>query len=245
MINLKQVEEFFSTTGKWWGQVEKQITDDDYIRLKLIQKLAPKNTKRILELGSSYGNTAAVCAQNGYDVVGIELSDRIDFAREYEQKKYQGSLQFIKKDFYQFITHQPFDLVCYWNGFGIGTDQDLRNLLKKIHHDWLKNDGCALIDIQNPFYWVRHLKGKEETLAQSGAGIPDNVREVVIFDPIKNHFTDTWWLTEKPEEKFTQVMRCFAPADFKLLVAGTGLTIDAIDNFQPTAHQYTIKLVKH
>jgi SAM-dependent methyltransferase len=32
---------------------------------------------RLLDLGSSYGNTAAAFALTGWDVVGVELSDRI------------------------------------------------------------------------------------------------------------------------------------------------------------------------
>ena len=113
MINLDQVDNFFSTTGQWWGKEEKKITADDYQRLKLVKRLANHGTKRILELGSSYGNTAAVCAKAGYEVVGVELSDRIKFTKAYEKQKYPGSLKFVKQDFYQFIADQPFDLVCF------------------------------------------------------------------------------------------------------------------------------------
>lgn len=243
MINLKQVDDFFSTTGKWWGQAEGKITSDDYERLAIIKRLAGPPPKRILELGSSYGNTAAVCAQAGYDVVGVELSDRLDFSQTYQKQKYPGSLKFIKEDFYHFVTPQPFDLVCYWNGFGIGTDEDLRRLLKKIAHEWLAPSGCALIDIQNPFVWNSWSGDTESKLADPEAGYPHNVREIIAFDQENNRFTDTWWITEKPEAKVSQTMRCFTPADFRLLAKDTGLTVSTIEPLKPTDHEYTVKLI--
>jgi hypothetical protein len=63
-------------------------------------------------------------AHAGHDVVGIEISDRITFARQYEGQAGDGSLQFVHGDFYQASFDHPFDVVCYWNGFGVGADAD-------------------------------------------------------------------------------------------------------------------------
>lgn len=227
------VEEFFTTTGKWWAEEEKQITRDDYRRLAAIKRLAGKPPRRILELGSSYGNTAAVCAEAGYEVVGLEISERIKTAREYEIMQ-ERLLTFIKQDFNKFKTDKLFDVVCYWNGFGIGTDEDLRRLLVKMASEWLATNGCALMDIQNPFWWERWA-GKKS--------LGDKM-ELVVFDPIKNQFTDTWWDKNEPQAKITQQMRCFAPADFKLLVEGTGLKIDKMEISEKSEHEYLVKLVK-
>ena len=48
------------------------------------------------------------------------------------------------------------------------------------------------------------------------------------FDPIRNRFADTWWTTSNPGEKLTQTIRCYTPADLRLLLEGTGLTLDAV-----------------
>lgn len=235
---------FYSVTGKWWGQAEGKITEDDYERVEIIKRLAGLPPKRILELGSAYGNTAAVCAEAGYNLTGVEYSERIDFSKEYEQKKYNGSLKFVRQDFYEYKADELFEVVTYWNGFGLGTDKDLRRLLRKIASEWLKPDGCALIDIQNPFVWERWSGEHENKLANPEAGYPENVSEVITFDQIENRFTDTWWVTENPQEKVFQVMRCFAPADFKLLVEGTGLTIEKMEISEKPEHEYLVKLVK-
>lgn len=235
---------FYSVTGKWWGQAEGKITADDYERAEIIRRLAGLPPKRILELGSAYGNTAAVCAEAGYDITGVEYSERIEFAREYEVKKYRGALHFVKQDFYKYRTEKLFDLVTYWNGFGLGTDEDLRKLLTKMASEWLTPDGCALIDIQNPFVWERWSGEHENKLANPEDGYPENVSEVITFDQVENRFTDTWWVTEKPEEKVFQVMRCFAPADFRLLVEGTGLRIDKMEIAKKPEHQYLVKLCR-
>ena len=39
---------------------------------------------------------------------------------------------------------------------------------------------------------------------------------------------DTWWEAEHPEQRISQTIRCYTPADLALLTAGTGLVLDRI-----------------
>ena len=50
--------------------------------------------------------------------------------------------------------------------------------------------------------------------------------------------TDTWWRVDRPEERISQVLRCYTPADLRLLLDGTGLRLDAIDGFDRDEAEY-------
>ena len=241
------VKKFYSQTGKWWGPAESKITERDFERAKKITRLAP-DTKSILELGSGYGNTAAACARAGFDVTAVEISDRINFAKQFTDKKYSGSLKFIKADFYEVKFGNKFDVVTYWNGFGIGTDDDQKRLLTKIASEWLKPNGLILMDVQNPAKWCEWAKEPVvNKKANPAKGYNFNVSEKIEFDEAMQFMTDTWWETDNPTEKFTQKIRCYSPADFKKLLSGTGLKLDLIEPIGDElrkVNEYLVKLTK-
>lgn len=218
---------FYSKTGQWWGPAEHKITERDYERVKTIKRLYP-SAKHVLELGAGYGNTAAACAENGLNIVAIEISDRADFAKQYEEKKYKGSLKIVKGDFYTVELIEQFDVVTYWNGFGIGTDDDQKKLLKKIS-GWMKLDSIALIDISNPITWKLWSGEEEHKVAKPDLGYNFNVSEKIDYDETNKRFIDTWWLTEKPEEKITQSIRCYLPTELDILLDGTGLELQRME----------------
>lgn len=253
------VEKFYSTTGTWWGPAESRISERDYQRLRIMERLCGRGPRRVLELGSSYGATAAVMAQAGHDVVGIELSDRIAFARQYEDHAGDGSLQFVHDDFFQAAFDTLFDVICYWNGFGIGADADQRRLLRRMADEWLEDDGVVLLDVANPVCWITWAGDEESLTAAPEEGYRYDVSERIDFDPVRNRFIDTWWETETPERALSQDIRCYAPPDLLLLLEGTGLQLDllevagqAIDllarhtSSHPlwTAHEYLARLSK-
>ncbi len=223
------IKKFYSTTGKWWGPAESKIDDRDHERVATIKRLSKPSVKSILELGSGYGNTAAACAQEGFNVTAIEISDRVDFAKQYTSQKYKGSLHVIKEDFYKVSFKDKFDVICYWNGFGVGTDDDQRKLLLRMADEWLNKDGCILMDVQNPFVWASWVGEEEHKTACPEEGYNYSISEKFGFDQVNNRFTDTWWETDKPEEKITQDLRCYSPVDILLLIGGTGLKLERIE----------------
>lgn len=218
---------FYSTTGEWWGSAESKITERDHKRAALLRLLCP-NAKTVLELGCGYGNTAAATANAGYDVVANELSDRISFAKKFESQKMKGYLRFIKGDFYAAELGSSYDVVTYWNGFGIGTDSEQRKLLGRIANDWLNQNGKALIDIGNPFVRASWAGDKEHKGAKPEHGYNHTIDELTDYDPVNNRFVDTWWESDKPERKITQTLRNYTPADLMLLLEGTGLRLERI-----------------
>ena len=217
------INNFYSKTGKWWGPVESEITERDHERVALLKKICP-NEKRVLELGCGYGSTAAVTVDAGYEVVANELSERIEFAKQFKHDK----LRFIKGDFYDTDLGSNYDVVAYWNGFGIGSDNDQRRLLKRIADEWLKDEGKALLDIGNPFVRSSWNGEQEHKDANPELGYMHTIDEITTYDPVNNRFVDTWWETYNPDEKLTQTLRNYTPADLILLLEGTGLRLESI-----------------
>ena len=119
------VEGFYSTTGRWWGAAESGITQRDHDRVALVRAFCGTEAVTMLELGCGYANTGG-----------------------------PGSPRFAHADFYSFEAAERFDVVCYWNGFGIGTDADQRRLLWLIREQWLAAGGRAVIDVANPLVWA-------------------------------------------------------------------------------------------
>jgi protein-L-isoaspartate O-methyltransferase len=65
--------------------------------------------KRVLELGSGYGTTAAVAARAGHAVTAVEISDRAGFTAGVAADVTPGTLTVVKDDFYRVRLAGQFD----------------------------------------------------------------------------------------------------------------------------------------
>ncbi|MGW4247136.1 class I SAM-dependent methyltransferase [Nocardia sp. NPDC004722] len=224
---MEWVREFYSRSGSWWGEAEARLTDRDHRRVDLLRAHGIP-TGRILELGSGYGTTAVATAGAGYSVTAVEISDRADFTHGLAQSVAESSLTVHKADFYEVHLDGQFDVVCYWNGFGVGSDANQRRLLRRIGSEWLRPGGTALIDVFNPFVWAGWDGDEEHRTSNPAAGYDHELRERIQFDPVTCTAIDTWWETSDSDHPISQVLRCYTPADLALLLDGTGLSLTAI-----------------
>ncbi len=136
----------------------------------------------------------------------------------------------VHGDFYEVDFPEPFDVVCYIDGFEIGTDADQRRLLRRVA-GWLEPDGCALIDVYTCFDAFR------------GDGKLEREGDVIhryAYDPDGNRMLASEWPAGADEsEAVAQSLRSYTPADFRLLREGTGLAMDTYQPFGdegPTRH---------
>ncbi|MFN8675203.1 MAG: methyltransferase domain-containing protein [Thermomicrobiales bacterium] len=183
-----------------------------------VQALATKPA-RVLELGAGPGQVAAALADLGYDVVAVELVPAIAArARDLAAVPRAGTMTVLQGDFYEIELAGTFDVVCYWDGFGIGSDTDQRLLLQRVR-EWLAPGGHALIEVYTPWYWA-WAAGRIMRMGRA-------VRQY-DFDGRGNRMVDTWWSAEDPTFMVMQSLRCYAPADLALLLEGTGLHVVAV-----------------
>lgn len=175
----------------------------------------------LLELGSGGGQWAVAAALAGYTVTALEYREAGTQQARTFAEQHGVSVQALTGDFYHADPGGPsFDLVCYWDGFGIGTDDEQRALLRRIP-GWLNPGGRALIEVYMPYYWVKHAGFTRRT--------PEYI-QTYGFDALGCRFTDTY--TTKNESQ-TQSLRCYTPADLQMLLRGTGLTLlDAVPGGQ-------------
>jgi SAM-dependent methyltransferase len=213
-------KDFFDTASNWWPRPVTGATDQD--RLTLLRHFAGPPPKKVLELGSGSGTTAAATAAAGYLVLGVEISEtRVKQARDLALATVNAhsgvcAPSFIEADFYTVNLTPDFDVVTYWNGFGVGSDQDQRLLLTRISREWMTPGGCLIMDIYAPWRWARIAGNRYEV----GDLVCEN-----SFDPTHSRFVERWYRKQEPDRPVTQYGRCYSPADFLLLITDLDLSV--------------------
>jgi SAM-dependent methyltransferase len=223
------VRDFYEKQYGWagwrerWGRFDPAERDP---HVDAVRRLAGEGPKRILELGAGTGTTAAALAEAGHDVVAIELLEPLaSHIGELARGITSGSLRSVAGDFYRLEPGEGFDVVAYFDGFGIGSDDDQRRLLRRIT-GWLEPSGCALIDVLTPWHWAK-VAGDEEEFPE-GTGI--RYRE--DFDAGSSRMVEHMWRSGHEDEVVTQSLRCYSPADLRLLLERTGLILSVFESYE-------------
>ncbi|WP_100013095.1 class I SAM-dependent methyltransferase [Lentibacillus sediminis] len=183
---------------------------------KMVRHKENKRTK-VLELGGGPGQFAVAAAKRGYEVTVIDIAPAAvrHIEKLAEEHQVEQHIRVLEADFYKVVFRERFDVICYWDGFGIGKDADQQQLLQRIA-DWLKPSGVALIDIYTPWYWAA-TAGQEMQMG--------DISRHYGFDAEGSRMTDTWWQTGDKEESIKQSLRCYSPADLQLLMKDINLVL--------------------
>ncbi len=224
------VKQFYTQAGIWWGAEPHDSAEEHIDRLHMIHRLCGVEKMRILDLGCGSGNTAAAFADAGHEVVGVELnSTDIAYAQQLFQMPRKGKLSIVQGNYYNVQLDGKFDLVTWWEGFGLGSDADQRKMLKRIAHEWLKPGGSALVDIYLPSRPARHAGEAIDLDALEGVPGSVDMIERTYYDVINSRWIDEWQPSKNPENALAQNLRCYSPADFLLLLEGTGLEMKSME----------------
>jgi len=192
-----------------------------YDLINQLETYTNKPIKTILELGAGNGQFAVAAAERGYSVTVIELVPKaVEMIRDFAAKHgVEDRVTIFEGDFYEVDLQEQFDAVCYWDGFGIGSDADQHALLRRVS-DWLKPGGQAFIDIYTPWYWAK------------AAGIEMDIGGIMSryeFDAMGCRMINTWWDVEIPDQKTSQYLRCYSPADLQLLMKDLDFKLEVCD----------------
>ena len=174
------------------------------------------NFQSMLDIGAGIGSIARTLDARGKDMTTLELVPELVEAARLRSPK---SIDIHMGDFYTYTFSKQFDVVSYFDGFGIGTDDDQLTLLKRMKN-WVKDDGSLLIDIYNPVYW--------RTIAAGQTMKIDDAERIYSFDEENCRMIDSWWHKEHPEEIVTQSLRCYTIDEISTMCEKAGLTITGI-----------------
>jgi SAM-dependent methyltransferase len=215
------VSSFYDRKGQVWGP--SGVLGHHRERAAAIERFGRISHGRVLEIGAGSGGSAVATAELGYRVVALELSSvRAGFASDLTQGRADLTIEVLEADFMTVELSEKFDVVTCWNGFGVGSDADQRQLLKRIRQDWLVDDGVAILDIFNPVGWSR-LAGESSIDEETG------LRTAVDFDAVENRLVDNWWFDGDARPPMAQSIRCYSPPDFRLLLESTGLRLADVE----------------
>lgn len=210
-------QDFYRYQHQWSKIYARDITRADRERVLWLNRITGLSEVRLLELGAGGGQFAVAACLQDHQVTAIEIEPDFVEHIQYLARQYRcENLTILNVDFNNVVLEGVFDVICYWDGFGIGNDTDQRRLLLNISK-WLSPDGSVFLEIFTPWYW-----------ANVAAGVQFDIGEATRqygFDAERCAMVDTWWLKEKPATKTTQRLRCYSPADLTLLCEGCGLTI--------------------
>lgn len=166
----------------------------------------------MLDIGAGMGEVARVLASKGIRMTTLELVPELV---EYAKNQSVSSVSSLCGDFYTINLPEIFDVVSYFDGFGVGTDEEQLYLLTRISN-WMKDDGCALIDIYQPSYWQK-VSGQEMRI--------DQALRKYGYDEENQRMLDSWWNPDHPEDVVTQSLRCYTPEEISELCQQANLQI--------------------
>jgi len=234
-MDLAWVRDFYTKQDEWAGVSRDPVTDMHRRNADIVHRLAGGKIGKVLELGAGGGQNAAALADLGYSVTAIELVPSVaQNAIELAAQPRKGHLRVIVGDFCDVELPGRFDVVCYWDGFGVGSDDDQQRLLRRVA-GWLMPDGFALIEVYTPSYWSGIARSgiARSGIARSGMAGREmefgGVCRRYGFDADGSRMLDTWWPVGRETEAVTQSLRCYSPADFQLLLKDTGLSFESVE----------------
>ena len=204
---MKWTREFHAKQYAWlerpqiWPEIWARISQGDPpARVGIIERLVGRGEKRILELGCGSGIIAGAIAAAGNSVVAVDIAAvAAANARRVAASIPAGRMEVIEGDFFEIDPSGAFDAVCYFDGFDLGSDNDPRRLLRRIA-GWLVPGGCALIDIYNPYHFMRAAGDRYED--------GDRVEGRTVFDPEGSRLLNTIWRRGEKHDAITESLRC-------------------------------------
>lgn len=138
---------------------------------------------------------------------------------------HEGSIEFVRADFYTVEFGRVFDVVCYWDGFGVGSDDDQIRLLRRIAHDWLGPDGRAIIEVFDPAGWAADDGLVEIKEPAPERGYEHRLGHCRSFEAATSTAVDAWWEVGSAQI-YAQRLRCYEHDEFVELARRGGLTLE-------------------
>ncbi|MFC5602766.1 class I SAM-dependent methyltransferase [Sporosarcina koreensis] len=216
MTTNQWVIPFYKKQFEWLRDAEAGMASYLQSDADKIEEQIGGKFETMLDIGAGVGSIARTLDARGISMTTLELvPELVEAARRRSPK----SIDIHEGDFYTYEFSKPFDVVSYFDGFGIGSDDDQLKLLERMK-SWVTDEGSLLIDIYHPHYWRTIAAGQKMKI--------DDAERIYSFDETESRMVDSWWHKENPDEIVTQSLRCYTVDEISSLCEKAGLTITAI-----------------
>jgi len=165
---MRRAREYYESQSRTFERAE--ITDEHRRVAQVITAISgtSADSAKVLELGCGNAAVAAVLADQGMTVTAVDFNaPAIAIARSFAESR-TGRLIPVEADFYTVDLPGNYDLVFYWDGFGVGEDEDQIRLLSRVR-SWLAPSGRAVVDVFSSYYWMQKHGTAEAFRAADGS----------------------------------------------------------------------------
>ncbi|HSM26421.1 MAG TPA: methyltransferase domain-containing protein, partial [Anaerolineaceae bacterium] len=144
---------FYLLQNEWSNIYFREVDESDYKKVGWVERIIPHPFRKIMELGAGGGQFSIALARQNYSVTTLEKeSEFVNHIKAAIKEKSLKTLKVIQADFHKVYIKEKFDLICYWDGFGLSEDNSQQSLLKRIA-TWLKPESSVLLEVYSPWYW--------------------------------------------------------------------------------------------
>lgn len=186
----------------------------------LLQYLQPKEGSRMADIGCGEGRFAVQFANQGFDVIGIDLAEnRIEKALEMERENLHFFVHDMRMPFY--INYFDFSFNLF-TSFGYFASQRDNQLAAHSFAGGLKKGGKLIVDYLNSDWVLQQLKPYEIVERE---GIKFDIQKDYDGRHIIKHirFTDDQGVAKH----YTERVSAFSLQDFETLFSNAELTLEA------------------
>lgn len=198
--------------------------------IQMYRELAGMRGKKLLELGIGTGRVGLELACEGFDVTGIELSDKMLHLAKKKAAGRKINIRLIRGDMRNFELDEKFDLIyiTYNSILHLLKDEEVTRLLECVKKH-LKKEGAFLIDVYNPALGV--VQSAEEYFFREFPD-PESGHKIELFlrheyDKQLRVETVHWSFRKEKKEIETEVIRirAYAPGELDNYLASNGFVI--------------------
>lgn len=184
----------------------------------LLEKLKPKPNSTMMDLACGAGRHSIFLANKGFDVTGVDLSNR---SIRQAKKSEAENLHFYQHDIRNYFRINYYDYIFnFFTSFGY-FDFESDNIKTLRAANWgLKDNGVMVIDFLNIHTVIKNLVPQETKQID---GVTFNIQRSVFNDRILKEIEI---IDGNKVGRFTEAVQALALEDFQAYFAKTGFVLE-------------------
>ncbi|MFO7792757.1 MAG: class I SAM-dependent methyltransferase [Candidatus Saliniplasma sp.] len=221
------MEEGWFENQKFWEDFRSVLFHRDRMRStsqqvdKIVEILDLKVGDKVLDLCCGVGRHTLEFARRGYEVTGVDLTEKYIEKGEKKAKKEGVDAEFVKSDMRDFRRENTYDAaINFFSSFGYFNDErDNFKVIENVHSS-LKNSGKFLIDVMGKKVMAREFTQRGEGRLDDGYFIEE--RDIKgDWDLLENKWT---LIKDDQVHKGTFYIKIYSSQELKEILERAGFT---------------------